>query len=273
LAAEELEEAAGAWAAVGAQEAHAIEEDEELEDFGVFGAALGILRGGLLGFIEEGGKGVVEAALDGRDRTMFIDNAGGQRFVGLGQRFERGKGVGVGGGGFCGAEFGNGEGDGGEKLRMDTDEIRGQANVEQRRVGGELARVSFFVAMRGDEVSAVGRAVEGDFAFGAAADGADGFGFGGAEAAGFAFLTDRTGQKYPLERRVNRAKSARRGGRALQVRVLGRTEYHAMMTLFWKRRAAITRSMVPMKKRATASIQRCAQPAPRRMMPRVMSMK
>jgi len=40
LAAEEFDEAAGARAAVGAKQAHAIEEDEELEDFGVFGAAL-----------------------------------------------------------------------------------------------------------------------------------------------------------------------------------------------------------------------------------------
>jgi hypothetical protein len=59
LAAEEFEEAAGAGAAVGAEQAHAVQEDEELEDFGVFGAALGILRGGLLGFVEEGGEGVV----------------------------------------------------------------------------------------------------------------------------------------------------------------------------------------------------------------------
>ena len=112
---------------------------------------------------------------------------------------QRGKDVGVGGGGLRGAEFGDGEGDGGEKLRMDADEIRSEADVEQRCVGGELARVLFFVAMRGDEVSAVGRAVESNFAFRAATDRADGFGFGGAEAAGFAFFADRTGQKYPLE--------------------------------------------------------------------------
>ena len=95
-----------------------------------------------------------------------------------------------------GAEFGDGEGDGGEKLWVDAHEIRGEADVEQGRVGGKLARVLFFVAMRGDEVGAVGRAVEGDFALGAAADGADGFGLGRAEAAGLAFLTDRTGQVY-----------------------------------------------------------------------------
>ena len=77
LAAEEFDEAAGARAAVGAEQAHAIEEDEELEDFGVFGMALGILRGGLFGFVEEGGESVVEAALDERDRGLLVDDAGG----------------------------------------------------------------------------------------------------------------------------------------------------------------------------------------------------
>jgi hypothetical protein len=51
LAAEEFDEAAGARAAVGADQAHAIEKDEELEDFGVFEAALGSSRGGLFGFV------------------------------------------------------------------------------------------------------------------------------------------------------------------------------------------------------------------------------
>jgi hypothetical protein len=58
-----------------------------------------------------------------------------------------------------------------------------------------------------------------------------------------------------------------------EMRLFGATEYHAMMTLFWKRRAAMTSSMEPKRKRAAASIQRCTQPAPRRIMPRVMSMK
>ena len=111
---------------------------------------------------------------------------------------QSGEDVGISGAGLRGAEFGDGEGDGGEKLRVDADEIRSEADVEQWRVGGELARLLIFVAVRGDQVGAVGRAVEGDFAFGAATDGADGFGFGRAEAARFAFLTDRTGHEDPL---------------------------------------------------------------------------
>ena len=82
---------------------------------------------------------------------------------------------------------------------MDTDEIRGEADIKQRCVGGKLARMLLFVAMRGEEIGAVGRTVEGYFALGTAADRADGLGLGRTEAARFAFLTDRTGQEDPLK--------------------------------------------------------------------------
>jgi hypothetical protein len=150
LGSEEFEEAAGAWAAVSAQEAHAIEEDKELEDFGVLGASLSILLGRLFGFIQEGGEGVVESALDERDRRLFVDDAGGECFVGFGQRLQRGEDIRVRRGGLRGAEFGDGESDGGKKLRVDADEIRGETDIQQRCVGRELARVLFFVAVRGD---------------------------------------------------------------------------------------------------------------------------
>jgi len=200
LPAEEFEEAAGARAAIGAEQAHAVEEDEELEDFGVFWAALGSLRGGLFGFIEEGGKGVVESALDGSNGRLLVDDAGSERLVGFGERLQRGQDIGVGGGGLSGAKFSDREGHGGKKLRVDAYKIRSDANIEKQRVRGKLARVLVFVAVRGEEVCAVGRAVESDLALGAAADGADGFGLCRAESTGFAFLTDRTGQVDPLER-------------------------------------------------------------------------
>jgi hypothetical protein len=150
LAAEEFDEAAGARAPVGAEKAHAIEEDEELEDFGVFWAALGILGGGLFGFVKESGESVVESALYGWDRWLLIYDASGKRFVRFGLRLQGGKDVGVGGGALRGAEFGDGESDGGEKLWMDADEIGSETDVEERRVGGEWARVLFLVAMGGD---------------------------------------------------------------------------------------------------------------------------
>ena len=59
LAAEKFEEAAGAGASVGAEKAHPIEKDEELEGFGVLGATLGSLRSRLLGFVQKGSEGVV----------------------------------------------------------------------------------------------------------------------------------------------------------------------------------------------------------------------
>src|ERR1700730_14265497 len=48
---------------------------------------------------------------------------------------------------------------------------------------------------------------------------------------------------------------------------------HAMMTLFWHRRAATISKNVPMAKSARPSIHRCWIPAPRRIIPRVMLMK
>ena len=53
------------------------------------------------------------------------------------------------------------------------------------------------VAMSGEEIAAVGRAVEGDFAFGTATDGANFFRFSGAKALRFAFLTNWTGHGFP----------------------------------------------------------------------------
>ena len=109
---------------------------------------------------------------------------------------QRDEDIGVCRGGFGGAEFGDGEGNGGEKLRVDAHEIGSQTDIKKRGVGGELARVLLFVAVGGEKIGAVGRAVEGDFALGAATDRADGFGLRRAEAPGFTFLTDRTGQRF-----------------------------------------------------------------------------
>ena len=149
LAAEEFDEAVGARAAVGAEQAHAVEEDQQLENFGILESTERCLGLRLLGFGKECGKGVVEATLDRGDRRLFIDDACGEGFVGFGERLQGGENVRVSGGGLRGAEFGDGEGDGGEKLWVDAHEIRGEADVEQGRVGGKLARVLFFVAMRG----------------------------------------------------------------------------------------------------------------------------
>jgi hypothetical protein len=54
--------------------------------------------------------------------------------------------------------------------------------------------------MSGDEVGAVGGAIDGDFAFGATTDRADFFGLGGTKTAGFALLADWTSHdKFPWQ--------------------------------------------------------------------------
>jgi len=197
LASEEFDETAGTRAAVGAQKSHAVEEDNQLENFGVLGVAEGRLCGGLLCLGEKRGDGAVEGALDGPDRRLFVEDAGGEGFPGFGEGFEGGEDIGIGGAGFAGAEFRDGESDGGEKLRMQADEVRREADVEERSVRRKLARVLFLVAVGRDEISTVGRAVEGDFAFDAATDGADFFGLGWAKARGLAFFTDWTEHEIP----------------------------------------------------------------------------
>ena len=192
LAAQEFDELAGARAAVGAENAHAKEEDQELKDLGILGRVDGRGGGLLFDLGEEGGEGVVEFALNGGSRRLLVDNAGSEGFVGFDESAESGKDVGICSGGLICGEFGDGESDGREKLAMHLDGVGSNAHLEERGVGGESAGVLLLVAMRGDEVAAVGGAVDGDFALGAAADGADFFRFGGAETARLAFVADRT---------------------------------------------------------------------------------
>ena len=192
LAAEEFDELAGARSAVGAKEAHAIEEDEELENLGVLGRGDGGGGGLLLHFVEERGERIVELALNGNYGRLFVDNAGGERFVGFGQGEERLKNIRIGGGGLGSGKFGDGEGHSGQELAVELDGVAGDADIEERSIGRKRARVLLFVAVRGEQVAAVGGAVDGDFALRAATDGADFFRLGRTEAAGFAFVADWT---------------------------------------------------------------------------------
>jgi hypothetical protein len=57
-----------------------------------------------------------------------------------------------------------------------------------------------FIAMRGDQVSAIDRAVDNDFALFAAADGADLFAFGGAESFSFSLFADGAGHGFVFRR-------------------------------------------------------------------------
>jgi hypothetical protein len=68
--------------------------------------------------------------------------------------------------------------------------------------------VLVFVAVRGDKMRAIRRAIDGDFAVGAATDGADFLSLGGAETLGFAFFTDRTGHEISCDSKDSSAEYA-----------------------------------------------------------------
>ena len=192
LAAKEFDEFAGARAAVGAEDAHAEKKDEQLEDLGVFWRVKRGSCGLLLDFVDERGERVVELALDGGGGRPFVDDARAESFVGFGKGQESSEDVGIGSGGLRGGEFRDGEGDGGKKLAVHLDGVRGDADIQKRSIGGECPGMLLFVAVRRDKVAAVGGAVDGDFALGAATDGADFFRFGRTKAARLAFIADWT---------------------------------------------------------------------------------
>ena len=99
------------------------------------------MRRRLPGFGEKGGEGIVEAALDSGNRRLLVDDAGGERFIGFGEGLQGCEHIGIGSGGFAGAEFRDGEGHGGKKLRMQAHEIRVEADIEQWSVRGNRARM------------------------------------------------------------------------------------------------------------------------------------
>jgi hypothetical protein len=199
LAAEKFDEAAGARPPVGTQEAHAEEKDEKLKNFCVFNGAKRRLGRVLFGFGQKSGEGVVKFASEESGGRLFVDDAGSQGLVGFGERAEGGENIGIGGRGLRGAEFGDGKSDGGQKLALCVNGVLGDADVEQGSVGGKRAGMIVFVAVRGDEIGAVRRAVDSDFAFCAATNGADLFSLCGAEASGLAFLANGTDHKNSLE--------------------------------------------------------------------------
>src|SRR5258708_2368975 len=180
-----------------------------MEKFGVCEAegagAFGLL---LLDFGNEGEQWSVEFARQRRIRRFFVDDAGAQRLVGLGKGVNGREDVIVHGGGLDGAEFGDREGQRGHELLVGVDDILRDFFVEQRSVRGQRALVLVFVAVGGDEIGAVRRAIDRDFTLGAAANGADLFALGGAEASGFALFADGTGHGISSARQDSSAEYA-----------------------------------------------------------------
>src|SRR6266571_7509988 len=90
-------------------------------------------------------------------------------------------------------EFSDGEGERSHELLMSVDDVLRDLFVEQGSVCGQGTLVLVFVAVRGEEIGAIGRAVNRDFALCAAADGANLFALGGAKSRGFALFANRAG--------------------------------------------------------------------------------
>src|SRR5713226_4799915 len=200
LAAEEFDEAARTRAAVGAQQSHAVEKNQQIENVRIFEAhrcgAFGLL---FFDFGEKGNQSSVEFARERSDRRFFVNDAGTERLVSFGESLDGREYIGIRCGGLDGAEFGDGESHGGHQLLMCVDDVLRNLLVQQWSVRRNLALVLVFVAMGGDQIGAVRRAIDSDFALGAAADGADLFAFCGAKSCGFAFFTDRTGHRISYD--------------------------------------------------------------------------
>jgi hypothetical protein len=99
------------------------------------------------------------------------------------------------------AEFCDGEGERGHQLLMHVNCVARKFYVEERSVGGEFALVFVFVAVGGNQIRAIDGAVDRDFAFFSAADGADFFALGRAEPLGFAFFADGAGHDFVFSMR------------------------------------------------------------------------
>ena len=96
MVAEEFDEAVGTRAAVGAEQAHAEEKNEEVKNFGIFHGAEG-LHGVLFGFVQKGGERVIEFMWKVGDGRLFIDDSGGEGLVGVGEGADGCENIGVGG--------------------------------------------------------------------------------------------------------------------------------------------------------------------------------
>jgi len=95
LGMEEFGEAAGARAAVGANQAHPIEEDEQMEDVDLFQWRLASLLDFLFYIGEQRRDRGVEFAGDNASGLRFVVDGGRQRFLCFRQRLQRGENVGV----------------------------------------------------------------------------------------------------------------------------------------------------------------------------------
>ncbi len=183
-----------------------------------------------LDFRDESDHCGVELSWERLVRRFFVDDAGAQRFVSLGEGLDGAEDVGIHGGGLDGAEFGDGESECGHQLLVGVDDILRDFFVEQRRVRWQGALVPVFVTVGGKEIGAIGGAVDSDFALGAAADGADFLTLSRAKANCFALFANRAGHGVSSLFPNNRAGYAAPQQKTKKRRATA----HAMMRLIQK---------------------------------------
>ena len=85
-------------------------------------------------FGNESHQSRIEFARERCVRRFFVDDAGAQCLVGLGEGLDGGEDVGVHGGGLKGAELSDGEGQRRHELLLGVDDIVGNFLVEQRSI-------------------------------------------------------------------------------------------------------------------------------------------
>jgi hypothetical protein len=187
---QKIEECPAAAPAVAVLELEALQEHEGSQDFGIAEGRLGGLG---VEFLEELDF-VLEQRLDFRGvgifGTGFVNEAGVEGAVRLNQRLKGFAGVEVDGVLlFHGLFQGDGELD--YEFLVIANEILGDADVFIGERGG-IDGDGRFVTAGGLEMLAIERAIDGDFAFGSAADGADFAADAGTMAPGASLLTDLT---------------------------------------------------------------------------------
>lgn len=121
-----------------------------------------------------------------------------------------------------------------------------KAFFEERRVSRDFTFVLILVAVGSGEIRAIGRAGDCNFALGAAADGANLFALGGTETPNFPFFANWTRQTNSLTR-TGEKNTLRNKKCKIDV-----SDY-AMITLLWKRRAAMVKRTVPRMQSARPS--------------------
>ena len=132
---------------------------------------------------------------------QFVDETGTQGFVGFGESLKRRENVVIHGSGLGSTEFCDGKCQRSQEFLMSVDELLGNRFLKKRSIGRQVARMLALIAVRGNKISAVDRAVDGHFALGATADRTYLFGFGRAESLRLAPLADWAGPGHEAPQR------------------------------------------------------------------------